>query len=90
MVKRELKIEYAERFLKQLSRLPQNIVNRAQTKEDIFKRDPYNSRLKTHKLHGKDREAWAFSVTDQYRIKFTFQSGDQVLFLEIGTHDIYK
>ena len=89
-IEREREIEYSERFLKQLSRLSQDIVNRAQAKEAIFRADPFDPRLNTHKLHGKDKEAWAFSVTDKYRIKFTFQNGDKVLFLEIGTHDIYK
>ena len=66
------------------------IQEKAIEKISIFKENPYDSRLDTHKLHGEDKDAWAFSITDHYRIKFTFQSGDKALFLEIGTHDIYK
>jgi len=32
----------------------------AKKKETIFRRNPFDSRLRTHKLHGKEREAWAF------------------------------
>ena len=59
----------------------------AKEKELIFRRNPFDARLNTHKLHGKDKECWAFSVIHAYRIKFIFLSDEEVLFLDIGTHD---
>ncbi|MEJ0053498.1 MAG: hypothetical protein WDN10_02110 [bacterium] len=52
--------------------------------------DPFLPSLGTHKLHGKDRGAWAFSIDRKYRIKFVFIAGDRILFLDVGTHDIYE
>ena len=84
------RIEYSRKFLKQAAKLPAPIIDQAQNKEVIFKANPFDARLGTHKLHGKDRELWAFSITDSYRIKFSFTKDGVVLFLEIGTHEIYK
>ncbi len=90
MLGREINVDYSERFLKQLSRLPKRLVDQAQEKEIVFKKNPFDSRLDTHKLHGKDKDSWSFSITHKYRIKFIFISENRVLFLEIGTHDIYQ
>ncbi len=87
---RKISVSYSKKFLKSLSRLPDSVVNLAEEKEKIFKDNPFDSRLETHKLHGKDRDIWSFSITRSYRIKFVFLDSNSVLFLEIGTHDIYK
>lgn len=84
------KVRYSKKFLKSLNKLPQKIIDRAQGKEEIFKINPFHSSLKMHKLSGKDKECWAFSVNYYYRIKFIFLNGEEVLFLDIGSHDIYK
>lgn len=82
-------LEYSNRFLKKLSRLPARIIREAEKKERLFKSQPFHSLLRTHKLHGKDRGAWAFWIDYRYRIKFIFVSKNRVLFLDVGLHDIY-
>lgn len=84
-------IYVSNKFEKQYKRLSAEIKKIAQEKEAIFRNNVFDSRLNTHKLHGKDREAWGFYVTPRsYRIKFVFLTSASVLFLEIGAHDIYK
>jgi mRNA-degrading endonuclease YafQ of YafQ-DinJ toxin-antitoxin module len=78
------------RFEKSYKELPKTVKNRAKIKEKIFRENPFDPRLKTHKLSGKEKECWAFWVDYKYRIKFIFLSDKEVLFLDIGTHDIYK
>jgi len=91
MEKRKIKsIEYSEKFLKSLEKLPERIIEKAGVKEKIFRENPFDSRLGTHKLHGKEKEVQAFWVDYNYRIKFIFLSDEEVLFLDIGTHKIYK
>jgi len=85
-----MEIKISPRFEKNYKRLPNHIKEKAKEKEHIFRDNPFNSRLKTHKLSGKDKECWAFWVDNSYRIKFIFLSIGEVLFLDIGTHDIYK
>lgn len=83
-------IKVSDRFRKLYSRLPQEIKELAKKKEFIFRENPFDPSLDTHKLHGKDKDIWSFSITHKYRIKFIFISENKVLFLEIGTHDIYQ
>lgn len=90
MQKRIESVEYSSRFLKKLSRLAKRIADDAYEKELLFKLDAFASRLRTHKLHGKDRGAWAFWINNKYRIKFMFLDDTRALFLDVGTHDIYS
>lgn len=84
------RVEYSQKFLRQAAKLSASVIKKAQDKEAIFKNNSFDPRLGTHKLHGKDRELWAFWVDRSYRIKFVFLGNGIVLFLEIGTHDIYQ
>lgn len=83
-------IRVTGKFERQYKKLPEAVKRAAQDKEVIFRNNPFDVRLGTHKLHGKEKEVWAFSVTHSYRIKFIFLTKDGVLFLEVGTHDIYQ
>ncbi len=83
-------IKVSPRFEKNYRRLHIKIKEKAKAKELIFRKNLFDSRLKTHKLSGKDKKCWAFWVDNSYRIKFSFLSKREVLFLDIGTHDIYK
>jgi mRNA-degrading endonuclease YafQ of YafQ-DinJ toxin-antitoxin module len=85
---REIKI--SPLFERHYRKLPKEIKERAKRKEKIFRKNPFDPRLKTHKLHGKEKECWAFWIDYKYRIKFIFLSDEEVLFLDIGTHGIYK
>ena len=73
-------LEYSRHFLKKLSRLPRRIVEEAQKKERLFVVEPFHSSLRTHKLHGKDQDMWAFWIDYRYRIKFTFTGGHSFVF----------
>ena len=70
--------------------MPKLVKMKAEEREKIFQRNPFDVRLDTHKLHGKYKEYWAFSVIGQYRIMFAFSNADIVDFINIGTHEIYK
>lgn len=63
---------------------------REKAKETIFRFNLFDPRLRAHTHYGKDKSAWGFWVDFKYRIKFVFIRGTAVLFLDIGTHDIYK
>ena len=46
-----------------------------------------DTRLEIHKLHGKKKDEWAYSVDYSYRISFIFLGKNVVLYTNIGTHD---
>ena len=85
-----MRVDYSRHFLKKASRLPAKVIALADGKEILFKSDPFHPSLDTHKLHGRDKGLWSFSVNRKYRIKFVFLEGGNVLFLDIGLHDIYQ
>ncbi|MDX6501118.1 MAG: hypothetical protein QOG23_4378 [Blastocatellia bacterium] len=53
----------------------------------IFADNPFDPRLKTHKLSGSMRDWWSFSVEYDVRVVFSFLDPGQVVFVDIGTHD---
>lgn len=58
----------------------------------LLVKDPFVSQLETHKLKGKLSGSWACSAGYDLRIVFDFvkskkQGEDDILLIEIGTHD---
>lgn len=80
-------VEYSKKFLRSLKKLSRDIQDKAEEREQLFILDPFDPRLRTHKLHGKDKDLWAYSIDNRYRIKFIFLDDHRVLYLDIGTHD---
>ena len=85
-----MNIHYHYKFLKEYQKLPNNIKELAKLREKIFKEDPFDKRLKTHKLHGNMSSFWTFSINLKHRIIFKFASKDIVDFYYVGDHDIYE
>jgi len=84
-------IRISPKFERNYRRLSKKIKEKAKEKESIFRDNPFDPRLKTHKLSGRDKECWAFWITYSIRIKFIFRTSEEVLFLDIGPHPkIYK
>jgi addiction module RelE/StbE family toxin len=84
-----MEIEYSPKFMKQFKKLPKEVKLSALKCEKLFRKDPFDPKLRSHKLHGLMKEYWAFSISYNYRIVF-FTDNDLVRFHTIGTHDIYK
>lgn len=85
-----MEIEYSPRFRKSFKKLSKEVKNKSVVCENIFRKNPFDPSLKTHKLHGAMKEYWAFSISYEYRIGFTFVTGKLVRFHSVGTHGIYK
>lgn len=77
-------------FERHYRKLPQRVKEAARKRELAFRENPFGSTLRTHRLHGKEKDAYAFWIDYSYRIKFIFLDEETVLFLDIGTHDIYS
>lgn len=84
-----MKIEYTPEFHRMFKKLPGELKLRALDKELIFRRDMFDPRLKTHKLVGKLKNYWSFSINYSYRILFSFGPDDIIYFHTVGDHDIY-
>ncbi|MEK7669369.1 MAG: type II toxin-antitoxin system mRNA interferase toxin, RelE/StbE family [Patescibacteria group bacterium] len=84
-----MEIRYRNRFIKEYKKLSTVIKDVAEKKEIILRKNPFDQRLKTHKLSGPLDGFLAFSVSQKYRIIFAFAQKDIVEFYSIGNHDIY-
>mgnify|MGYP001610202187 CR=1 FL=1 len=82
-------IFYHPRFKRAYKKLSAELKSKAETKEKLFRVNPFHPSLDTHKLHGKLKNQWSFSVDIKYRILFEFD-GQDVIFLDIGDHEIYR
>jgi mRNA-degrading endonuclease YafQ of YafQ-DinJ toxin-antitoxin module len=49
--------------------------------------EPFDSSLTTHKLSGKLKNCWSFSVDYDARVLFYFTEDDKAVFVDFGSHD---
>ena len=83
-----MKIEYSPKFVRQYRKLPIEIKLLAEKKEKIFRENPFDPRLRTHKLTGDLDTCWAFWLKFKCRITFEFLGGGLIYFHSVGPHDI--
>ncbi len=56
-------------------------------KLEQFTIDPFHPSLRTHKLSGKLKGIWSFSVDYDERILFYFTENEKAAFVDLGSHD---
>ena len=54
---------------------------------ELFSKEPFHHRLRTHKLTGKLEGLWAFSVAFDCRVIFKYLDKNEALLIDIGGHD---
>jgi len=54
---------------------------------ESFSTNPFNPVLKTHKLTGRLNGLWAFSVSYDCRVIFQFLGDNEILLIDIGSHE---
>ncbi len=55
-------------------------------KLEVFRNNPFEPQLKSHKLSGKLQDYWSFSVNYDLRVIFYFADQEKVVFIDVGTH----
>ncbi len=83
-------IIYSKSFAKKLARFSQKDQEKILQKIRLFYQDPFSPSLRTHKLTGKLKNYWSFSIALNLRIMFQFAKQETVAFIDIGSHEIYK
>lgn len=56
-------------------------------KLELFTNNPFEPSLRTHKLSGKLKDLWSFSVEYDERVLFYFTDDGNAVFIDIGNHD---
>ncbi len=85
-----MQIIYTAEFIRRFKKLSLEVKKEAIKKELIFKKNPFDAKLKIHKLKGKLQDCWAFSISYSSRIVVEFGGDDIVYFHSIGSHNIYN
>jgi len=86
-----IKVGYKSLFIRRYKKLHPKL--KTVVKEQIRKfQNPKNHKeLEVHKLSGKMRGLYSFSVDYQYRIVFEYKRGKkEAMLLDIGDHGIYQ
>lgn len=84
-----LEIYYTPNFQEDYSDLTSQLQKRVKRKIKLFKKDPSDPSLRTHKLKGKLEGLYSFWVTEKYRIVFMREKNKAYL-LHIGDHKLYR
>lgn len=83
-------IRFKPSFIRQFNRLETALQDEVVEKIELFKNTKNNKQLKVHKLKGRLKGRYSFSVNYQTRIVFVYKSKQEVVLLAVGDHDVYK
>jgi addiction module RelE/StbE family toxin len=75
------------RILKKWRKKHPDLSERFQQKVSLFIEEPFHPSLRTHNLSGSLDGCLALSISFEYRLVFKFISDNQVLLIDIVTHD---
>lgn len=83
----------AEQFWKSFHALPDSQKDSTREAWQIFKLDPFDPRLRTHKIHSLSAlyKRTIYSVTVERDLRVVFFIEENTIFtVDIGTHDLYR
>ena len=87
---RMVSVAYTPKFVREFKKLNTVLKNKVISKINLFKKSPSNQTFRLHKLHGDFSDCWAFSIDYKHRMVFKYLSENEVIFIVIGDHSIYK
>ena len=83
------RVQVTPHFTRAFRKLPRSIQEIAVQRDAWFRSDAFDPRLKTHPLKGTLKGLWAYSITHSHRLLLEFLTDTEVLYHDIGPHDIY-
>ncbi len=86
-----MEVSYTPSFVRMLKSLPETLITEALEKIDLFRDPKHHDPLRVHKLNGRMKGRFAFSVNYKTRVVFSYlkKSPKEALLHAIGDHDIY-
>ena len=82
-------VGFTPEFFRSLKKLTPQLQETAFKRIELFRQRNNHQRLKVHKLHGKYKGFFGFSVDYTYRIMFEGISDKEVRLHTVGDHSIY-
>lgn len=81
---------YAPRFIRQFKKLPAGLQNEVLKRIDLFKDQKNHNILEVHKLKGRLRKFYGFSIDYSNRVVFEYLSEHEAALLAVGDHTVYR
>ncbi|MFT5036615.1 MAG: plasmid maintenance system killer protein [Candidatus Azotimanducaceae bacterium] len=85
-----IKVIYMPSFIRELQKLESDVQTETAQKVKLFEDSDNHKQLRVHKLKGRLKNKYSFSVTYSHRIVFLWEDKKTAVFLSIGDHDVYK
>lgn len=82
-------VGFTPEFFRRLKKLTPQLQELAFEKIELFRDRANHKRLEVHKLHGKYRGFFGFSIGNKNRIMFEWISDTEALLHTVGDHSIY-
>ena len=83
-------IVYTSKFQREYKKLPVAVRLKMEKIEPVFRSNPFHPMFETHKLYGRLKEFWSFSIAAKYRVIFQLVGKNTAHFHSVGNHDIYQ
>ncbi len=86
-----MEIAYTPKFIRIFKKLPAHLQEEVISKIELFKDVKNHKALEVHKLNGRLRKQYGFSIDFHNRITFEYLSDNEVALLTVGDHpDVYR
>lgn len=82
-------ITFSPKFLKTIKKLKPNLQAEVIHRVEMLKEEKNHQALRVHKLKGKLKDRYSFSVDHKNRIIFNYIEVDTIYLLNFGGHEIY-
>lgn len=86
----DIDLRYRPEFIRLYNKLESDLKEEIKEKIALFRKTDNHKLLKVHKLHGKFRGCYSFSVNYRFRIVFEYINKKIVALMTVGDHDVYK
>jgi len=84
-----MEILYKPSFIWQFNKLDEALQEEVLEKVELFKDKSNHKNLHVHKLGGKLKDFYSFSVNYSFRIVFSYDTKERASFLAVGNHVVY-
>ena len=85
-----MEVTYTPSFIRQYKALDPNLQEEVLEKIEQFKNIKNHKALKVHKLTGRLKDRYSFSVNYKIRIVFQYHSKKEVLLFSLRIYDVFK
>lgn len=84
-----MQVSFTPNFIRQLKKLEPELKAEGLGKIELFQKNQREKSLKVHRLKGKLKDRFSFSVNYKYRIVFMYFTKKEIVLMAVGDHDVY-